>query len=359
MKLRNSIAIGAIGLAACGTPQVLDNSPENPTAVLETLVSNGGIAGMFPYEMTDKHYVRSNMRRDEHNLKGTGLFSGYLVTTLAGGADAAITRLDEDHLWKLHIKKKEYTECPAHGCPLPSAAEKEEKQAQDKAEKEQPKQQTEQNCTTHVAGSSFDVKPTGEKKTLNGFDSSRYAGAWVLKIEDAKKRTTTSTVSFDVWTTPLSQGMREAFGVEQTFAKAYVAGRPRTTAPGIPDRSQVMPAEVTKMMTAYLSSLRPADRAAIANAGKQLARIQGHPVYTHIEWRMEGDACGDKSGAQEHKSQPGSTTDMLAGALGNLIKKDPAGPPPLLSFTIEVKAIGVQPVKDSVFAVPAGFKKTN
>jgi len=356
---KTTIAVAVAGLAACAAPApVVDNTPENPTAVLETVVINGGIAGMFPFEMTEKRWVRQNMRRDEHTLKGTGTFSRYLVNAVAGGGDAAITRLDQNKLWGLNLRKKEYTECPAHGCPVAPAAEQEEKKQSEEQAKEEPKQQTEPGCTTRVASSHFDVRPTGEKKSLNGFDASQYTAAWVLKLEDPKKRVTTSTVSFDVWTTPLGPQMREAFATEQQFAKAY-AGR----SPATPDRAQPMPAEVTKMMSGYLSSLRPQDRAQIANAGKQLAKIQGHPVYTHIEWRMEGDACGDKGQAeqqQQSSSQPGMK-DMLgmAGSLFGKKEEKPAGPKPLLSFTVEVKQLGVQPVKDSVFAVPAGYKKVN
>ena len=354
--MKRSIAITAAGLAACAAQQpVVDNTPENPTAVLETVVVNGGIAGMFPFEMTEKRWVRANMRRDEHTLKGTGTFSRYLVNAVAGGGDAAITRLDQDKLWGLNLRKKEYTECPAHGCPVPPVAEQEEKKQAEEQAKEEPKQQTEPGCTTRVASSHFDVKPTGEKKSINGFDASQYTAAWVLKLQDPKKRVTTSTVSFDIWTTPLAQPMRDAFAVEQQFSKAYGGGAAMSV-----ERGQPMPAEVTKMMTSYLSSLRPQDRAQLANAGKQLAKIQGHPVYTHIEWRMEGDACGDKGQAEQQQASgtPGMK-DVLGMASGLFGKKEekPAGPKPLLSFTVEVKQLGVQPVKDSVFAVPAGYKK--
>jgi len=359
MKLQSSIAICAAGLAACASgpaQQPLDDSPANPTAVMETVVVNGGIAGMFPFEMTEKQYVRANMRRDEHSLKGTGTFSGYLVTSMAGGADAAITRLDEDKLWTLDLRKKQYMECPAHGCPVKPRAEEEKPREQAKQE---PKQQTEEGCTARVTSNNFDVKPTGQKKDINGFAASQYAAAWVLKMQDAQKRTTTSTMSFDIWTTPVSGRLREAFNVEQAYAQAYLAGAKRRI-PGLGERGQVMPEEVTKMMTAYLSSLRPQDRAALQNAGKQLAKIQGHPVYTHIEWRLEGDACGDK-GAQQQTTPEQNMGGML-GAVGSLFGKKeekPAGPKPLLSFTIEVKSLAVQPVRDSVFSIPAGYKRTN
>ena len=45
------------------------------------------------------------------------------------------------------------------------------------------------------------------------------------------------------------------------------------------------------------------------------------------------------------------------GMLGQ--KKEQAGPTPLLSFTFEVKQLGVQPVRDSRFQVPASYKRVN
>ena len=82
MKQRISVAALACALAACAAEQAVapaDNSPSNPTAVIETVVTNGGVMGMFPFEATEKLYVRSNMRRDDHSLKGTGTFSGVLT----------------------------------------------------------------------------------------------------------------------------------------------------------------------------------------------------------------------------------------------------------------------------------------
>jgi len=359
MKQGISMA-AACALAACASQPAqapVDDSPSNATAVLETRVVNGGVMGMFPFEMTEKHYVRSNMRRDDHSLKGTGTFSGYLVTSMAGGADSNITRLDSNRLWALNHRKKEYMECPAHGCPLPSGAEGKKPAPEER----EPKQQAEEGCTARIAASHFDVKPTGEKRTINGFATSRYAAAWVLKLQDAQKRTTTSTLAFDVWTSPLTSPMRDAFGVEQAFSRAYLTGAPRVhTAPSAADRAQVMPPEVTRAMLGYLAALSAADRAAITSAGKQLSKIQGHPILTQVEWRVEGNACGAKDSEAAAAPQPG-IGGMLSGLGGMLGKKEEqsAGPKPILSFTVEVKAIGVEPVHDSLFAVPAGYKRVN
>jgi len=362
MKQRISLAAGACTLAACAAQQAVapvDDSPANSTAVVETVVTNGGIMGMFPFEATEKLYVRSNMRRDDHSIKGTGTFSGYLVSSVVGGADSTITRLDNDRLWMLSHRKKEYRECPAHGCPVRSAEEK--RSAPEQQQKPEPKQQAEEGCTVRIASSNFDVKSTGQKKSINGFDTSQYQAAWVLKLQDPQKRTSTSTLAFDVWTTPLNAQMREALGVEQTFGRAYVASQPRAHAPAAGDRAQVMPPEVTKLMLGYLASLTPADRAAIANAGKQLAKIQGHPILTHIEWRLEGNACGAKESDSAGGGQPGMTA-VLANVGSLFGKKDDKGAAtakPILDFTVEVKALKVEPVRDSMFAVPTGYKRSN
>jgi len=362
MKQRISIAPVALALAGCAAGQAVapvDNSPANPTAVVETVVTNGGIMGMFPFESTQKLYVRSTMRRDDHSIKGTGTFSGFLVNSVVGGADSTITRLDNDRLWMLDHRKKEYRECPAHGCPVKSAGEK--PGAPEERQRSEPKQQTEEGCTVRVASSNFDVKSTGQKKSINGFDTSQYQAAWVLKLQDPQKRTTTSTVSFDVWTTPLNAQMREALAVEQSYSRAYVGSQPRAHAPSAGDRAQVMPPEVTKLMLGYLSSLSGADRAAIANAGKQLAKIQGHPILTHIEWRLDGNACGARDNDSAGGAQPNMTAVLanMGSLFGKKEDKGGATAKPILDFTVEVKALKVEPVRDGVFAVPSGYKRSN
>ena len=52
---------------------------------------------------------------------------------------------------------------------------------------------------------------------------------------------------------------------------------------------------------------------------------------------------------------------LLSGAMGMLgqKKEQTTGPTPLLSFTFEVKQLGVQPVRDSRFQVPASYKRVN
>jgi len=345
----------AAALAGCASKveAPADTSPANTTAVFETLVVNGGIMGAFPFEVQEKHFVRADRRRDEHAMKGTGTFTGWLVSAVSGEGDTTVVRLDSDKRWAINNGKKEYTECPAHGCPVTPREQKPRPESQ----QQEPKQQAEKGCTARIASNTFDVKDTGATREINGFNTNNYSVSWVVRLQDPQKRVTTSTVSADVWTTPVSAEMRHAFNTESAFFRAFGSGaRPtRTNA-----EAKAIPPEVTGMMTAYLSSLSPSDRAALQNIGYQLARIKGYPIQTKIEWRVAGNACGSDSQSSQQSSP--SSAGGVASALGGLFgKKDtqPASDKPILSFTVETKAIKVEPVRDSVFGVPAGYKRTN
>lgn len=368
--MRNTTAVAvAAALAGCAAPKpAVDNTPENPTAVFETKLSSSGIAGYFPFETTEKRYVRADMRRDEAATKGTGTFSGYFVTKLASGADTHIARLDRKLMWTVNDKRKEYVECPIAGCPVPPQAEEKsdgKPEAQQKAE--QPKQKTEEGCTTRVTSNRFDVKPTGQKKELNGFNAEQYDGTWTIRMEDKQKRATTSTVKFDIWTSPINADMKKAMDTEAAFGRAYLAAMPKSAMPQItvkPGEPPVLPPEVTASMTSYLGTLSASDRAAFQRAARELEKIKGHPVSTKIEWFVDGNACGaDKEQQQQQQSSsPSSPTDLaISGAMSLFKKKEekPAGPKPVLSFTMEVKQLGVVPVRDSTFQVPAAYKKVN
>jgi hypothetical protein len=333
MRKSISITITAASVAACSTlsPQPApapDDSPTNPTAVLETHVINGGIMGFLPFDSTEKHYVRANIRHDENSIKGTGTFTGFL---LSRENDTSIKRLDRKVRWTLNHSNKEYTECPVYGCPPPPAKERKPEE-QNPSE---PKAKHESGCTMRIANTSFNVKPTGGKRTISGFNTDQYQIAWLITLQDNAKRKTTSTLNIDLWTTPLTAEMRKALGVEEAFDRAYAAGAPRAL-PVAADKSRILPPEMTRMMLGYLSnSLSASDRAAFVSAGRQLEKIKGHPISTHIEWNLEGNACASKE------------------SVGDSFRNASA---PILSFTIEVKSLKVEPVHDSVFSVPKDYK---
>jgi hypothetical protein len=369
MRKSVTLAFASAGIAACSTPppQAPDNTPTRPTAVLETVVTSGGIMGYLPFQSTDKRWVRTDMRRHEHDTKGTGTFSGFLVTAMTGQSDTTIDRMDRNVAWTLNHGKKEYTECPVHGCPTPPPAPtRPEPKAEEK--KNEPRQQSEPDCTMRISRTSVDVKATGQKRNINGFDTEQYTVAWLVTMQDNQKRQTVSTLSMDLWTSPVTPQMRQAFGMEESFNRAYVAGIPRskpaaTVVPTAPGATEIVPADASRLMLGYLSSLSPADRAAFMRAGKQLEQIKGYPIQSKMEWSLDGNACAPKeSQSQQRSQQPADLAGQAAAALGGLFsKKDDAkdAKKPILSFSTEVKSLKVEPVRDSVFTVPANYKRVN
>lgn len=343
-------------IAGCASKpvQVADNTPLNPTALIETHITNNGIKGLFPFESNDTHYVRANMRRDESTFKGTGTFSGFLVGSHSG---TKIARIDRRLLWSLNTEKEEYTECPLTGCAEPVRPA-----AKQNGAAKQPEAQHESGCTMQIAGTNFMATPTGQKKSINGFDTDEYKVAWVVHLRDKAARTTTSTLSLDIWTTPMTQSMRDAIGLEAAYARAYAGSATDTT------RQQIVPADAAKLISSYLAnSLTASDRNAFLDAGKQLQKIKGYPISTQLTWNMAGNACAPKETAKEDKSSrrgppPTSAGGLVSGIAGMFAEKkteeamNESGGEPILSFTVEVKALKVEPLHDSLFTVPANYR---
>jgi hypothetical protein len=348
------IIVITAGIAGCATKpvNVADNTPLNPTAVFEQQVVSNGIKGLFPFESTDRHYVRANMRRDESMFKGTGTFSGYLI---GSQSKTEIVRLDRKLHWSLNTEKEEYTECPLKGCIKPS---KRPPAKQDEAKP--PEAQHESGCTMSIAHTSFTVKATGQKKSINGFDTDEYKVAWVVDLHDKAARKTTSKLNMEIWTTPLTRAMRDTLGVEESYARAYSGAVAGT------GKQQILPADAAKLISAYLAgSLKPGDLDAFLDAGKQMEKIKGYPISTHLAWDMQGNACAPKETKKtedKSKSVPTSPGGLVSGLAGMFAEKKTedtmkeAEGEPILSFTVEVKSLKIEPQHDSVFTVPKNYR---
>ena len=329
---------------------VADNTPLNRTAVIEQQVVSNGIKGFFPFETTDRHYVRANMRRDETTFKGTGTFTSFLAGLRS---DTEITRIDRKLKWSLNTEKGEYTECPLKGCIKPSRPPAEQHQPAEKV----PQEKHEPGCTMRVVHSSFTVKSTGQKKIINGFDTVEYQASWVVKLRDNSARNSTSTLKLNIWTTPMSRAMRDALAVEERYARAYNGAFVDT------GKREIMPADAARLISAYLAnSMKPGDLKAFLKAGRQMEKVKGYPISTHLAWNMEGNACAPGETKDKSSGIPGSAGDLVSGLAGMFAQKkaddtmkDAAGEP-ILSLTFEVKKLGIEQVHDSVFTVPKNYK---
>ena len=356
------IALGLLVAGCSSTDKVReepDVTPMHPTAVLETHVVSDGLKGFVPFEGTTKSFTRADMRREETTLKGTGSVSGWFVGT---NNSARIERLDRKLVWTLDQKARTYTECPLKGCPTPAA---ESPQEATPGKQDKPR---EPECRVKIAGASFTVKPTGEKRSINGFDTEQYQVAWQVTLQDPQARKTVSTLNVDLWTTPATRELKDALAVEQAYARALASNLAAAGA----DKAQIVPAEASKMITAYLGELlTPSDKAALFRAGKELEKVKGYTILSQLTWDLRGDACAGKDG--EPAAASSSSKSSVASSVGSAVssvtewfakkktdeKAKEVAAKPILSFTTEVKSHRVEPVRDGTFAPPPTYKPAN
>lgn len=350
------LAIVAVGIAGCASaPVIKDTTPLNPTAVIETHVSSNGIKGAFPFETDDTVYLRADRKRNASMFKGTGTFTGFLLGSHSG---IRITRLDHGVIWKLDPDKKEYTECPLTGC-VPSGQPPAEQASGGRGQ--QPHAQQQSGCAMRVSRSVFKVTPTGKTRNINGFATHEYQVSWVATLRDHKRRTSTSRLNLDMWTTTPDKAMRDAMKVEAEYKRA----RARATHMRHGHYNhELLPDDANKLIMAYLAnSLNRHDLKAFMRAGRQMRKIKGHPILTKVTWDISGNACNEDEQQQENSPAPSTPSGVLSG-LSHMItgNKDESGSnksggEPLLSLTVEVKQYQVAPEHDSLFQLPANYQK--
>lgn len=349
----------ALAAAGCSTTPEPDTTPAVPTAVLESTFSSDGIKGFVPMAGTNRTFTRPDMRREDSTLKGTGTVTRFLVGNKEEGR---IERLDRKLVWTLDVPEKTYIECPITGCPLPQGM----KPTQPEPAKPADKPSAPPECTVKVTKSELKVTPTGQKSSINGFDTEQYQVSWIVAVSDPKARTTTSKVAIDMWTTPVTPAMREAVAMEEAYAKALAAEL--LGSKGGAGVAPVVPPEAVRMMQTYLATiLGSTDTSAFVKAGKEMEKIKGYPIRKTLTWDLKGDACADPKPQQaeepETESIPTSGGDIISTITSYFIKKEAKRTvqemegKPILSFTTEVKAFRVEPVRDSTFLVPKNFKQ--
>ena len=317
---------GAVALVVAGcsilAPRDPDLTPISPTAVLETHMVHAGMQDFPALESTTLSYTRANMQRTETSVKGSGPISQFLDVE----TNVRVERLDRKLAWTLDAKNKRITECPLKGCPASSPRKPTTKKS---AGEDKPGDSA---CRLRIGNTVLTAETTGQKRRINGFETDQYEIKWLVTFRDNASRKSTSTVSIDLWTAPVTPALEDAKALEQ----AYVRARDKVL--GIdsdPERMGLLPPEVGRMISSYLSaSVGPSDRANLLAGAKKPDKVKGQPILTNVTWSFAGDAC----------------------SMGEAMKD--IGDKPLFRFMSEVKSRKMVPLHDSLFVPPKGYKIT-
>ncbi len=319
--------------------------PSGATAVVESSFTLDGL--ILP---VTRGQTRVETRADRQRTDSAVTFDNWLMRQVAGdGRSASIVRLDRSLTWDLALAKQTYTECPLTGCGTDKAAQPKPEEAQ------RPK---EPSCPVKITVNELNVEPTGERRVINEFSTERYQLSWRLELADERGGRSSNRVGMDLWTTAETGAIRDVKAIDERFGRAYLAALKQQSGP----LSGFLPERVASALATLTAQMNANDRKPVERWAAELRKVRGYPIQTSLNWSSSGSVCGDAGGAQSPAGGMAAVGSMLGGMFGG--KKDGAAGAdgaerPLLTFTQEVRSITVKPVADSVFAPPAGFKRSN
>jgi len=258
-----------------------------------------------------------------------------------------IVDLAEEKVYDLDLRKKSYR--------VTTFAElrRRMEEAQKKAEEDAGKQ--EGRDTAPSSGSNekqmevdVDIKNTGERKTINGFDTHQVIMTITLRekgktVEQSGGMITTT----DVWLAPKIAAMKEITDFEVRYAEKLYGG---------------MFAGVSAEQLAAAMALYPMMKQALGRMTTEGAKLDGTAIMTTVTMdavKSEEQVAQEARTTDDSKPQPG-----LGGLLGGLAKKRAAGKgdeaskarTTFMTSTNEVLKVATT-VSEGDLAVPAGFKE--
>ena len=322
---------------------------------VERFIKSGGIKGIGASESTVVEKLSGLKKHDASSMKMTGAVGGFLGKIAGDMGTDVITNIEKDVVWTIDHKKKAYTES---SITLPKEKEKEEPAPRSQKDKEEkPK--------VRVIRSEISVKETGEKKTVNGFECSRYIVTWLVETENIEtKERSKTTMTNDLWNTPETKEIRTLQKEEMEYSKAYMKKL------GL----EMSPEDARKLGMTAVAGLFGEDEQAMRKRVKELqekmSKIKGYPIITTVKWEMEASGTSrparDESAGKE--SEDVDVSGGIGGLLGSLAKRSAKKKAAesakesgkdgnvLFEFSSEIKRIEVSSIPSSDFEVPPGYK---
>ena len=264
-------------------------------------------------------------------------------------ASGQIIDLMEEKVYDLDIKKKSYRVTTF--AELRKRMEEARKKTAENAAKEQDKQ-PEPDKNQKQMEIDFNVRNTGEKKAINGFDTHQVVMTVTVREKGKKLEESGGMVlTSDMWLAPKIAAMKEVAEFDARYAKALYGSM----------LAGVSPEQIGMALAMY-----PAMKDAIAKMNVEGGKIDGTAILTTTTTESVKSAA---QLAEEAKGQDDNTAASpaggLSGALGGFakkaMKKKPEGGPQarstIFTSTHEVLKVATDVAAADV-AVPAGFKES-
>jgi len=188
-----------------------------------------------------------------------------------------------------------------------------------------------------------DVKETGQHKTINGFNATQMMMTVQMDVQGMKAQ-----MDMEIWVSPDVPGGQELHAFHQRNASKFP-------------------------YAAMSEGGNPGMRAAMANLQKKLAGLNGVPVLEVIHIKTGGAGAAQAGQAaqaaqsdprmaqararlEEMAKQPGPAGEQAKLALARMGGAPSGGGG--MEITMEAGSFSTSPIADSVFAIPAGYQKS-
>jgi hypothetical protein len=317
---------------------------------LTALTANPARADVKTREKT--HVSLGGMLGKMFNMFGGKAAKEGVVATTAVKGNRKITSndttgeiidLSEEKIYKLDMKKKTYevTTFEQLRQQMREAREKAEKQASQEQGKEQ--KQPEKGQPQKEYEVDFDVKETGQKKQLAGYDTREV----IMTVTVREKGKTLEdggglVMNVDSWLGPQIPALKEVAEFDLKYWRQLQGA----------DAMGMSPEQMAMVIAMYPAFKQAADR-----MQKESPKLQGTPLASTTT--VEGVKSKEEAAQQSSESSPKSIGGLGGMLARKMAKKDEnANPTRATIFTAEHE---VQEVQTSVAAsdldIPAGFKQ--
>ena len=284
-------------------------------------------------------------------VTSTVAVKGDRKATLTGDSGQIID-LSEEKIYDLDLKKKSYkvTTFAELRRRMEEAKKKAEEDARKEAAKDKDKSAPAPDPNQKQVEVDFDIKNTGQKKAINGFDT--HQAVMTITVREKGKTLDESggmVLTSDMWLAPKIAAMKEVADFDMRYAQKLYGG----LYSGVSAEQMAAALAMYPMMTDALARMRT-----------EGAKLEGTAIQTTVTMDAvkSADQLAQESKAAEGDNRPtgGGISGRLGGMLAKKIgpKKEDPGKTRSTFMTMNSEVLKVATdVAPADVAVPAGFKE--
>jgi len=282
----------------------------------------------------------------KEGVVATSAVKGDRMVTL-NDTTGRIVDLAEEKVYELDLKKKSYTVVTFAELrqQLKEAQEKAQRDAEKAAKEEAGKEKEKAKEPDQKAPEmdvEFDVKETGERKAIAGYDAREV----VMTITVHEKGRTIEDrggliVASDMWLGPEIPAMRELAEFQLRYWKAIA-----------PEAPGMSPEQLATVVAMY-----PLVKQAMDRLNREQVNMKGTPLLTVTTFDAVKSA--DQMATDSQSSSGGGLSGGMSGMLARkMMKKDKDEKPRVTIFTINAETLEIATsVSAADLEIPAGFKQ--